>query len=126
MIKFILLVSLGGAIGAPLRYILNLFITNYFPSIFPIGTLIVNIIGSFFIGFFAILLKNYYSLDEVLVKYFLMIGLLGSFTTFSSFSLEVINLFNIGNHYYALIYIIISLILNIIAVYLGINFFKIF
>tara|TARA_B100001123_G_scaffold162386_1_gene187285 strand:+ start:1230 stop:1610 length:381 start_codon:yes stop_codon:yes gene_type:complete len=125
LIKFILLISLGGAIGAPLRFIISLVISNYTKFAFPLGTLIVNIIGSFLIGIFAAIIKNNYYFDETLIKYFFMIGFLGSFTTFSAFSIEVMNLFNIGNYSYAISYILLSIILNIIAVYLGINIFKI-
>ena len=126
MIKFILLVSLGASLGAPARYLLNIVINNYFQYSFPLGTLIANVLGSFFIGLFAAMLKNSLLLNEVITKYFLMIGFLGSFTTFSSFSLEIINMFNLNNYYYAFSYVFLSLILNIFAVYLGFNLLKLF
>ena len=85
-----------------------------------------NVIGSFFIGLFAVMLKNSLLLNEVITKYFLMIGFLGSFTTFSSFSLEVMNMFNLNNYFYASLYIFLSLILNIFAVYLAYNLLKLF
>ena len=126
MIKFILLVSLGGSLGAPARYLLNIVINKYFQYSFPLGTLIVNILGSFLIGLFAVMLKNSLLFNDVITKYFLMIGFLGSFTTFSSFSLEIINMFNLNNYYYAFSYVFLSLILNIFAVYLGFNLLKLF
>ena len=118
--------SLGGSLGAPARYLLNIVINNYFQYSFPLGTLIANVLGSFFIGLFAAMLKNSLLLNEVITKYFLMIGFLGSFTTFSSFSLEIINMFNLNNYYYAFSYVFLSLILNIFAVYIGFNFLKLF
>ena len=126
MIKLLILVSLGGSLGAPARYLLNITINNYFQYSFPLGTLMANVIGSFFIGLFAAMLKNSLLLNEVITKYFLMIGFLGSFTTFSSFSLEVMNMFNLNNYFYASLYIFLSLILNIFAVYLGYNLLKLF
>ena len=126
MIKLLILVSLGGSLGAPARYLLNITINNYFQYSFPLGTLIANVLGSFFIGLFAAMLKNSLLLNEVITKYFLMIGFLGSFTTFSSFSLEIINMFNLNNYYYAFSYVFLSLILNIFAVYLGFNLLKLF
>ncbi len=122
MIKYLLLVSLGGALGAPLRFILSSLIQNSF----PFNTLIINISGSFLIGVFAVLIKNFEILAEDIFKYFLMVGFLGSFTTFSAFSIEVVNLYNLGNYYYAVLYTSASLVLNIIAAFLGYNILRLF
>ena len=121
MIKYFILVFFGGAFGASFRYITNLSTQYFFNSSFPYGTLIVNILGSFFIGILASILKESYFSDDAIIKYFLMIGFLGSFTTFSAFSLETIEMLSSGENFQAYLYIILSLILNIIAVYLGIN-----
>ncbi len=122
MIKYLLLVSLGGALGAPLRFILSSLIQNSF----PFNTLIINISGSFLIGVFAVLIKNFEILAEDIFKYFLMVGFLGSFTTFSAFSIEVVNLYNLGNYYYAVLYTSASLVLNIIAAFIGYNILRLF
>ncbi|PPR42088.1 MAG: putative fluoride ion transporter CrcB [Alphaproteobacteria bacterium MarineAlpha5_Bin12] len=122
MIKYLLLVSLGGALGAPLRFILSSLIQNSF----PFNTLIINISGSFLIGVFAVLIKNFEILAEDIFKYFIMVGFLGSFTTFSAFSIEVVNLYNLGNYYYAVLYTSASLVLNIIAAFLGYNILRLF
>lgn len=126
MFKIILLISFGGALGAPSRYIVNLIVSNIFKYSFPIGTLLVNIIGSFVIGILAMSLKNYHYFSEDLIKYFFMIGFLGSFTTFSSFSIEVINMIESNNYYYAIGYILLSLLLNIFAAFVGFNYIKLF
>ena len=86
----ILLIASGGALGAVLRFTTTGLIKNLFLYSF-IGTLIVNIIGSFLIGLFIYLIQSK-NLSEEFTKYFLIIGLLGSYTTFSAFSLEIVDL----------------------------------
>jgi len=121
LINNIILISLGGALGAPSRYVINSIFFNYFNFSFPIGTLAVNIIGSFFIGILASVIKNNIILDPFIIKNFLIIGFLGSFTTFSAFSLETIEMFIKGNYFFSISYITLTVILNLIAVYIGIN-----
>ena len=77
--------------------------------------------GSLFIGIVVGSLKIFNYLDDFIFKYFLIIGFLGSFTTFSSFSIETIELINKGYLSYSLTYIILSVFLNIIAAYIGIS-----
>ena len=113
----IILVATGGATGAILRYFLtNLSKTVFISSVY--GTLTVNIIGSFLIGY---LITSDFSknINENFVKFFLIIGLLGSFTTFSAFSLEVVDLIISKKILIALIYISISIIVCILFAYLG-------
>jgi len=113
----IILVATGGAAGAILRYFLtNLSKTIFTSSIY--GTLTVNIIGCFFIGYLITsdLSKN---INENFVKFFLIIGLLGSFTTFSAFSLEVVNLIISKKIFMAFIYVSISIFVCILFAYLG-------
>jgi len=113
----ILLVATGGATGAVLRYILTSFSKNLFTSSIY-GTLSVNILGSFLIGY---LITSDYAknLSQDFVKYFLIIGLLGSFTTFSAFSYEVINLINSKKMLISFLYIFISIFFCILFAYLG-------
>ena len=86
------LVALGGSIGASTRYFFYLISKNLLStSNLFINTLIVNVIGSFLIGYLIVLLENK-SLSQDFIKYFFIIGVLGSFTTFSAFSLEAIEL----------------------------------
>ncbi len=88
--------------------------------------MIVNISGSFLIGVFAVSIKNFNILSEDIFKYFLMTGFLGSFTTFSAFSIEIVNLYNLGNYYYTALYVVATLTLNVLAVFIGYNIFKLF
>jgi len=112
----ILYVGLGGFIGANLRYILGLIINKYYHEM--IGTLLVNIIGSFLIG----LLYGYINEKNIIMnemKLFLPVGLLGSFTTFSTFSYASIMLIQDGNYLRAITNIVLSLTLCLIFAYLG-------
>ena len=114
----LLLVASGGAIGAVLRLILTNFLKFYFYNGFY-ATLLINIIGSFLIGYLISfgLVKNF---SENFIKYFLIIGLLGSFTTFSAFSYEVVELFISKKYFLSSFYILSSIILCIMAAYIGI------
>lgn len=113
----IILVATGGATGAILRYILTNFSKTLFTSSIY-GTLTVNVIGCFLIGYLVTsdFSKN---INENFVKFFLIIGLLGSFTTFSAFSYEVVNLIISNKIFIALIYIFISIFISILFAYFG-------
>ena len=113
----LILVATGGALGAVLRYLLtNISKTLFVSSIY--GTISVNIIGSFLIGYF-ITSDFGNNLSENFIKFFLIIGLLGSFTTFSAFSYEVLDLINSKKYVSSFSYIFISIFICIISAYLG-------
>ena len=111
----ILSVAIGGALGSLLRYYLGTinFLSN---SVFPVSTFLVNVIGSFAIGVLFFLLKD--SNNDYL-KSFLMIGFLGGFTTFSAFTIDVLDLFQNDQYLISVIYICGSVIISLLAVYLG-------
>ena len=122
MFIYFIYVAGGEALGASLRFFVQSISKRYFPN-FPVGTLIVNIIGSFLIG----LLANYLNskeISELFYKYFIIIGLLGSFTTFSAFSIETIELFKEGRILLSLMYIFLSFALTIFAAFLGLSLNK--
>lgn len=104
----------GGGAGSILRYLAGILIDF---KTFPPATLVVNIVGSLLIGI-TIGLAEKYNLSQYLIL-FLKIGLCGGFTTFSSFSAENLSLIESGKIYLAIIYIILSVISSITAVYLG-------
>ncbi len=86
--KMLLSVALGGAVGASARYAVNLVFINIGGSQFPFSTLIVNTCGSFFLGVIIALLEYSWSPSSEM-RAFLVVGVLGGFTTFSAFSLDI-------------------------------------
>lgn len=111
-----LAVGLGGFIGAILRYFISLIpIKN--PESFPITTFIINIIGAFAIGCIALAVSKNENIDPRLLL-FLKVGICGGFTTFSTFSLETAELIKNGSIIIAVIYIVLSVGLGVLAVVL--------
>lgn len=115
-----LLVALGGAIGSVGRYAVSGLVAGGFGETFPWGTLAVNVAGSFIIGFFATLTAPDGRLFVgASTRQFVMTGICGGFTTFSSFSLNTLNLLNDGEYLYAGGNIAGSVTLCMISVWLG-------
>lgn len=118
MIKNILLIGMGGFVGSIARYFvskLNLYI-NFLNL--PLGTLTVNIVGSFAIGY----LTGISDKSELLtpeLRMLLMVGLCGGFTTFSTFSSENLTLMHNGQYLTVFIYSALSILLSFLAVYFG-------
>ena len=114
MTKFIILAA-GGAIGTILRYSISGFTYRFFSGVFPWGTLAVNLTGSLIIGF----LWGLFEIENISsnVRNFIFIGILGGFTTFSTFALESLNLFRDGEVKLALTNILASNILGIVLVF---------
>lgn len=113
----LLYVAAGGAIGASVRYLSVIAFTRWLGPLFPYGTLAVNTLGSLLIGICAgLMIKEHMNQDMWM---FLVVGILGGFTTFSSFSFEVVSLIERGQGLAAIGYITASLILGIGAAFLG-------
>ena len=111
MIRLALFVGLGGMLGSILRFLISQWILKYSSGAAPLGTLVVNIIGSFILGF----LFHYYGKMDRQYYVLLTSGFCGGFTTFSTFSVENINLMVTNNLGSALLYMILSLILGLTA-----------
>ena len=113
-------VAIGGALGTAGRFWLSGFVANKFGQTFPWGTLIINVTGSFIIGFFATLTE---SEGRLLVsptaRQFVMIGICGGYTTFSSFSLQTLTLAQDGEWFKAGANAALSFALCLVAVWLG-------
>lgn len=108
----------GGALGALFRFWSSKWMHSLFGVGFPYGTLFVNVAGSLVMGFLYVLLVERVSLAPEW-RAFLMIGFLGAFTTFSTFSLETLQLFNSGELFKAALNIILSVLLCLAAVWFG-------
>jgi CrcB protein len=115
-----LCVGAGGALGTMLRYWISGIVAQAYGERFPTGTLVINITGSFVIGLLASLTgpEGRWMVGP-LPRQFFMIGICGGYTTFSSFSLQTLNLARDGEWGYALLYIALSLILCLLGVWLG-------
>ena len=118
MIKFALLAACGGAIGAVGRYLVGVGAARAFGINFPWGTLIVNVLGSFamgiLIGFLALRLTGSESL-----RIFLAVGVLGGFTTFSAFSMDVVYLIERKALGTSFLYAGSSVVFSVVAMFLG-------
>jgi fluoride exporter len=113
-------IALGSAIGGAGRYGLSGVVANWIGATFPWGTLIVNISGCFVIGIFnALTGPDGVFLVPLNIRLFVMVGLCGGYTTFSSFSLETLNLVRNGEWLSAGGYIIASVVFCLIGVWLG-------
>ncbi|MCK5384047.1 MAG: fluoride efflux transporter CrcB [Alphaproteobacteria bacterium] len=114
----IVVVALGGAIGATMRYGVNVGTVHYLGHGYPWGTMIVNILGSFLMG---IMIGKFAQMNQVSpeLKALLTTGFLGAFTTFSTFSLDFITLWNRDAMLQAFGYMMFSVILGILALALG-------
>lgn len=112
--KYLLFVALGGASGAVSRHLLAQWVHQLWEGRIPVGTLLVNLLGSTVIGVVYVLL-----VEKQLVhadwRGVLMVGFLGAFTTFSTFSLETIHLFETGHHWHALGYMLSSTLLCVLC-----------
>tara|TARA_B100000575_G_scaffold54069_1_gene40601 strand:+ start:38438 stop:38809 length:372 start_codon:yes stop_codon:yes gene_type:complete len=113
--KEILLVFIGGGIGSSLRLVINWIVPN---NIFPYSTLLVNLIGSFVIGFII----SYLIHEDILKSdyyYFTVVGICGGLTTFSAFSIENLNMLKSGEITTSIIYIFISVAFCVLMAYIG-------
>lgn len=119
----LLYIAIGGAIGAVLRYLMMGLVTHLAGPGFPYSTLLVNVIGSFLIG--VLIVYSMKTLPHSLAfRAFLIVGLLGGFTTFSTFALDVVTLLEKGAVLQALSYVLGSVMLAVIAVFAGISLTK--
>jgi CrcB protein len=118
MLKSILIIGMGGFIGSVARFFMSKLNLSYDFFSIPLGTLSVNVVGSFIIGFLTGISEK----SELLTtewRLFLMVGLCGGFTTFSTFTNENLMLMHNGQFFAVFLYTGLSILLGFIAVYLG-------
>jgi len=114
MIKQLLVIGLGGALGSILRYLAQMLTNHSLALVFPLDTFSVNITGCFLIGIFYGVFEKYSGLNYDW-RLFLITGLCGGYTTFSSFSYESITLFRQGDYVYFSLYAGLSVLLGLFA-----------
>ncbi len=115
----LLAVASGGAIGAFLRFVLSRFMNELCSKSYPWGIWAVNILGCFLMGIAAAFYLQKVTPDTYFWRTFLMVGLLGGFTTFSSFSLDTLLLLQRGELITAMVYVVSSLLLCLAATFCG-------
>jgi CrcB protein len=119
--KELLLVAVGGAIGSVARYLAGIAIIRVMGAAFPFNTLFVNVVGSFIMG---VVIAALVKIDPpqayvTHVRLFVAVGLLGGFTTFSSFSADVVALWESASYAECAQYMAASMVLSIVALFLG-------
>lgn len=117
----LLLVMLGGGLGAGGRYLVNLAALRLLGPLFPWGTLTVNVVGSLAMGLFIGWLVHHETGGMNWTRHLVATGFLGGFTTFSAFSLDVAVMWERGDVTAAMSYILASVVLSIAAVFLGLH-----
>jgi CrcB protein len=123
MLRQIMLVGLGSAVGGMARFLLGKWVYSLYPQTFPLPTLIINIIGCFLIGLiFGYSIKTGTLSAET--RLLLTTGLCGGFTTFSAFAYENIQLMKNGDYTMVVVYITASVVLGIVAAFLGMEIIK--
>ena len=114
-----LLVALGGALGSMARYGMGILVGQFWRESFPLGTILINIFGSLAMGLFVGLITRFTPSWQADARLFVAVGILGGFTTFSSFSLDAIAMFERGEIGPATTYVLVSVVVGIAALYGG-------
>jgi len=112
------LALLGGGLGSLLRFIVGMFVSKVFTGLFPLGTFLINVTGSFFIGLLMTFFLNRPELD-VNWRVFFVTGILGGYTTFSSFEWEAFTALREGAGLISISYLVLSVLSGLVAVWLG-------
>jgi CrcB protein len=113
------IIGLGGFLGAISRYIVSRISTLYLGNLLPYGTLIVNGLGSFLLGYIYT-----FSIEKLVIsenmRFFIGVGFMGAFTTFSTFSVETVNLYEDGAYLLAMLNIILNVSISLLGAFFGI------
>ena len=115
-----LLIFIGAGFGGVLRYWISMSMYGLFGRQFPYGTLVVNVSGCFLMGLLFVLLVERLNGVGPFLRSLLLIGLLGGYTTFSSFSIETLSLFESGAWFSAILNVVFSIIFCLAATWLGV------
>ena len=118
-LRILLAIAVGGAVGSVARYVLNVLIQSRLAEPFPLGILVINICGSFLLGFLMRLSLETSAMSPM-IRVFLTTGFCGGFTTFSTFSYDALTLFETGAHRSAWSYVIGSVGLSVVGALTGV------
>jgi CrcB protein len=119
----LLFVGIGGGIGSMFRYVISVFVGRHVPIVFPFGTFLVNCSGCFLIGMFYSLATKYTGFNPEW-RLFLITGVCGGYTTFSTYSYDGLVLLRQGSNLSFLLYVIGSVVLGLLATFAGAALFK--
>lgn len=115
MLKQLLLVALGGALGSALRYLTAILLARHYTGSIPLATLVVNVLGCFFIGLLIGLCS-----DTGYLRLLFITGFCGGFTTFSTFTAESYTMLREGAYGLAILYIVGSVLIGLLALWAGV------
>jgi len=118
-LKALIFIAMGGAIGAVLRYGASLGVYSLMGRGFPYGTLFVNVTGSLLMGLLGVMMLERFNIGPEW-RAAVLVGVLGSFTTFSTFSIETLNLLEQGDVMRAVTNIVLSVLVCLVAVWFGV------
>lgn len=121
--RALLFVGIGGGLGSILRYVISVFAGRYIPIVFPVGTFLVNISGCFLIGVFYSIFSKHAEFNSDW-RLFLITGICGGYTTFSTFSYDGLILLKQGINLSFMLYVLGSVVLGLLATFAGIAIFK--
>ena len=121
--RSLLFVGIGGGIGSIFRYVLSFFVARNVPLVFPLGTFLVNCSGCFLIGVFYAWASKYSWFNEEW-RLFLITGICGGYTTFSTFSYDGYILLKSGSYTSFLFYAVGTVLLGLLATFAGVALFK--
>lgn len=119
MLKNIIYIGIGGGIGSICRYLVSFALAKWINTAFPMGTFLINILGSLLIGLFLGFFDKNLLGDST--RLLLVTGFCGGFTTFSAFSTENLNLILSGNWFTAIVYSLLSVLFGVLSVWIGIR-----
>jgi fluoride exporter len=121
--RALLFVGIGGGLGSILRYVISVFLGKHIPVVFPLGTLLVNISGCFLIGVLYSIFNRHADFSTEW-RLFLITGICGGYTTFSTFSYDGLLLLKQGSNLSFMMYVLGSVVIGLLATFAGVALFK--